>query len=94
MKVLKRDKTNDFKIQIEDWSEDYSFKSYGDTLVVFQSSKEDISKVIKRHENTRFEFTFKNHDEALKAFDELLNGIKKPIDYAEYLYNPHYKVGL
>lgn len=93
MKVLIKDKTKDFKIQIEDWSEDYSFKKYGSTVAVYQLAKEDVG-YFKRNTMCRFEFDFKDHDETLKAYNDLLSGNKTPKDFVEFLSDSRYAIAL
>lgn len=92
--ILKKDKLNEFELQLEDWSKAYpSVYKYGSTLIVFKKAKEDMG-IIKRNTKARFEFDFKSHDEAAKAYDDLLSGRKEPIDFIGYLHNPKYAIAL
>lgn len=92
--ILRKNKLNDFKLQLEDWSKEYpNTYKYGSTLIVYKEAKEDIG-TIKRHSIARFEYDFNSHDEAIKAYDDLLEGRKTPIDFIEYLHDPKYAVAL
>lgn len=93
--ILRKDETNEFKLQLEDWSKIYpNIYNYGSTLVIFKEAKEDIGIMIKRYKKTRFEFDFKTHSEAIKAYKDLLNNKIKPIDLINYLKDPKYAKAL
>lgn len=94
MEILKKEKTENFDIQLEDWSKDYNCFNYGSTIVLYQPAKEDVGYCIKRNRKTRFDFTFKNHEEALNAYNDLLLGNKKPINFIDNLYDQSYKIAL
>lgn len=94
-KILKKDKTKEFDIQLEDWSCVYPIAyTYGSTLAIYKEAKEDIGTLIKRHDKARFEFNFESNTEALKAYEQLLKGSKQPIDFIDRLQNPKYKKAL
>ena len=70
MKVLKKGAMSDgTKIQIEEWSEDYSFMPYGRTIGVYAKSKmsHEGSFTPKGNEIYRFEFDFNSNKENVKA---------------------------
>ncbi len=94
MEILMKEKTEKFDIQLEDWSKDYSCFNYGSTIGLYQPAKEDVGYCIKRNKITRFDFNFKNNEEALKAYNDLLLGNKKPIDFIDNLHDPRYKIAL
>lgn len=65
MKILKKAITPDgVEIQIEDWSDTYSFYPYGSLIGAYPK------KILR----VRAECQFKNHLEALKTFDDLVIG--------------------
>jgi hypothetical protein len=93
MKVLEKGiMTNGTKIQIEEWNENYSFISYGNTLAIFTVSQtsHNGSYSPKRNQNYRFDFRFNNNDESKQAFNELLKGTKQLIDFKENLLDKEY----
>ena len=88
MKVLQKSVLTDgTNIQIEDWSEDYSFYPYGHTLAAYPIAKESIREPFSptRNETFRYELSFKNNGEALQAYEKLTNGIKTLKDFKDNL---------
>lgn len=75
MKILCRAKMHDGnQIQIEDWSNDYSFYGENDLVVIYYTNKKhDSCKVV------RTECRFENGSKAMEAFKALISG-KKNID--------------
>lgn len=75
------------KIQIEDWSTEYSFMPYGRTVASYPKSKAnhkgDFSPKIDKL--FRCAFDFNSHAEAKNAYDELLSGSKTLSDYKNFL---------
>lgn len=72
MKILKKGVTPDgIEIQIEDWSEDYSFFTYGSYLAAYP----------KKYIRIRSWFEFSNHQDAVNAFESLMTGEKNILDY-------------
>lgn len=72
MKILRKGITPDgIEIQIEDWSEDYSFCSYGSYLAAYP----------KKYIRIRSWFEFNNHQEAVNAFESLIAGEKTIFDF-------------
>lgn len=75
MKVLERAITpNGVKIQIEDWSEDYSFHRFADVVAAYPMT-------IYGKKEFRAEQQFKNATEASDAFYSLKNGEKNLDDF-------------
>ncbi len=75
MKILQKGFTKDgFSIQLEDWSEDFTTYKY----------KFDIGAYPKGNWNKRFraQCEFEDKAEAVKAFEELLNGYVTVFDLA------------
>jgi len=94
MKVLKTGTmSNGTHIQIEDWSEDYSFMPYGSTLASYPKSKvtHEGQYSPKGNEIYRFSFDFNSNDEAETAFSDLLDGSKKLSDLEGFLREREYK---
>lgn len=90
MKILKKNTLEDGStMQLEDWSEDYSFMPYGRTIAIYQKSKASIDGQFspKLNKSYRFQFDFNNKEDAEKAYNELLSGMKDPIDYKNYISN-------
>ena len=84
MKVIdKAIMPNGTHIQIEDWSEDYSFHSYADTLAAYPKSKVSHPGAFspKGNETFRAGFNFNSEDETRKAFDLLAQGKAELADY-------------
>ncbi|KQY90980.1 hypothetical protein ASD24_24605 [Paenibacillus sp. Root52] len=95
MKVIKTGTLEDgTDIQIEDWSEDYSFYNYADMLASYPISKmtHSGSYAPKGGERYRFSFRFKDAEEADVAFKELIEGKKVLSDFRDYFNGkPEYK---
>jgi alpha-galactosidase/6-phospho-beta-glucosidase family protein len=94
MKVLdKRIIKDGTKIQIEDWSEDYSFYKYGYTLASYPESKRTHKGQFAPKEGKiyRFDFKFNSFQEVQQAFNELLEGIKTLADFKENLSRKEYQ---
>lgn len=69
MKILQRGQMPDgTEIQIEDWSENYSFYAYGSFLVAYPKNRYG--------EKVRASKIFDSAEEAEKAFNALKNGDK------------------
>ncbi|MBU8576470.1 hypothetical protein ACQKEX_15125 [Bacillus pumilus] len=86
MKILEKGLTYDgTNLQVEDWSEDYSFHSYGDTLGVYPRAKVSLSGEFSPKEGRTFRLAldFNDNVEAVKAFHSLRDGKTKLIDYVE-----------
>lgn len=95
MFILKKGLLEDnTRIQIEDWSDDLSFRKYGSTLAVYPKSKVTLNGQFapKYNKSFRCDFEFNSHDEALKAFQELINNVKNLKDFELYLNDPKLKV--
>lgn len=93
MKILTKGiMPNGIPIQIEDWSSDYSFAPYGDTLGSYPKSKVSHpgSFSPKGNETFRCSFKFASFDEVKEAFNALLNGEKSLSDFKEHLYQKEY----
>lgn len=80
------------KIQIEEWNENYKFMPYGSTLASYPKSKVSHNGAYspKGNETYRFSFDFKSEEETIKAFNDLLSGAKKLIDFKENMTNKQY----
>lgn len=84
LKIIKKGiMPNGTHIQIEDWSEDYAFHNYADTLASYPISKETHrgTWAPKAGERYRFSFHFKNAEETEKAYNDLLEDKKELEDY-------------
>ena len=93
MKVLeKATLPGNNQIQIEDWSDNYNFVSYGSTLACYISSKSTIDRIYgpKAGERYRFSFDFGSHEEAKQAYQDLIEEKKTLCDFRDYLSNPEY----
>jgi hypothetical protein len=77
-------------VQIEDWSEDYSFCSYGSTIAGYPKSKMSHEGAFspKGNETYRFSFSFESETETRTAFDGLLAGTKALADFKAKINNP------
>ena len=74
MKVLQRGQMPDgTEIQIEEWSENYSFYTYGSMLAAYPKNRYG--------EKVRANKTFESAEEAGKAFNALKNGDKTLADF-------------
>jgi uncharacterized glyoxalase superfamily protein PhnB len=94
MMILQKGKMEDGTvIQIEDWSEDYSFKEYADTIGAYPISKIGYVGQFKpkKGETVRMQYNFKSTDEADKAFTELIEESKTLKDFETNLYDKRYK---
>lgn len=88
MKVLAKGTMPDgTDIQIEDWSENYSFHNYADTLATYPKSKmtHEGTYAPKSGETFRCSFRFGGDEEAKAAFKALTEGGKSLSDYREYM---------
>ena len=75
MKVLERSTTPDgIKIQIEDWSDDYSFHRFADTVAAYPIFRDEKREY-------RASERFENASAASEAFYSLQNGTKTLDDY-------------
>lgn len=90
MKVIRKGTTpNGTHIQIEDWSEDYTFYNKNATIGFYPEAQENIyneehphwTPYPKRGETFRASFKFDTEAEALEAFVLLENGCKAFMDY-------------
>lgn len=94
MKILQTGKTKQgYNIQVEEWSENYSFMEYGATLAIYKPSKVSLKGQFtpKENQNARFQFNFKDHQEAKKAFNDLLEGKKDIKDFIDNIKDPRLK---
>lgn len=80
-------------IQIEDWSEDYSFFEYGSTIGAYPISKMGYSEQFKPRKGKTFrvQYDFKDEVEASQTFSELIKGTKTLKDIEKYLCDKRYK---
>lgn len=89
MNILKTSKTPDgTDIQIEDWSDNYSFHDYGDTIAAYPISKwnDDYSPFSpKAGKKFRAEFTFSSSQMAKDVFEELESGTIEIEDLTEFM---------
>lgn len=80
-------------VQIEDWSENYPevYKPCT-TIVAYPVSLYTIegSFAPKAGEKFRAQFDFSNWEETREAFDLLVSGEKKLVDYIDHLYYKHH----
>ena len=90
MKVIRKGTTpNGTHIQIEDWSENYTFYNKNATIGFYPEAQESIynedhpdwTPYPKRGETFRASFKFDTEAEALEAFVLLENGCKAFMDY-------------
>ena len=81
------------KVQIEDWSTEYSFMKYGTTLASYPKSKANHKGEFapKLDKSFRCAFDFNSHEEAKNAYDELLSGNKTLSDYKKFLQSKEYQ---
>ena len=93
MKVVKtgtlKDGTN---IQIEDWSEDYTFHNRADVLASYPKSKMTHKGAYapKAGETYRFSFRFRSAEETNAAFNDLKEGRKILSDFKNYIDSNEY----
>lgn len=82
MKVLKRATMPDgTKIQIEDWSDDYSFHGFADLIAAYPVARNSIKK-----RTFRANCQFENASKATEAFIALTSG-EKQLDDFQFLAN-------
>lgn len=75
MKITSKNILSDgTRIQIEDWSSDYSFHKKNDLLVAYPTAKESIGYFVERGESFRLELQFSNEKQAMDAYNKLLLG--------------------
>lgn len=94
MKILQTGKTKQgYNIQVEEWQENYNFMEYGATIAVYKPSKISLEGQFapKENEIARFQFNFKDHQEAQKAFTELVEGKKDIKDFISKINDPRFK---
>lgn len=74
---------NGTNIQIEDWSENYHFHNYADTIASYPISKMTHAGAYapKAGETYRFAFKFESTEEAKNAYDDLITGRKELSDF-------------
>ncbi|MGG1664501.1 hypothetical protein [Brevibacillus sp. NRS-1366] len=93
MRVLEKGiMPNGTSIQIEEWSENYSFMPYGSTIASYPKSKvsHEGTCAPKGNQSYRFSFNFKSEEETKKVFNELLTGGKALSDFKENLSEKKY----
>ncbi|HSH51778.1 MAG TPA: hypothetical protein VK982_08655 [Bacteroidales bacterium] len=80
-------------IQIEDWSEDYSFFEYGSTIGAYPISKMGYTRQFapRKGEKVRMQYGFESSEEAERAFNGLVEGTKTLKDFELNLYDKRYK---
>lgn len=94
MEVIKNaTMSNGTNIQIEDWHSNYDFMPEASTLAAYTKSKASHNGSFspKANEDYRFQFDFKSCEDAMQAFDNLLNGKKELKDYIPYMYKREYQ---
>jgi hypothetical protein len=93
VKVIKRaTMPNGTKIQIEDWSGDYSFAPYGGTVAAYPKAKVSHEGAFapKGNETFRAGFNFPTTAEAKTAFERLESGKGALSDYVGNMERPEY----
>lgn len=87
MKVIKKSYTPDgVQIQINDWSEDYSFFATNSEIAAYPKAKASSPYGwVRAGENFRCGFTFESEEQALKAFQQLESGEKRLEDFTDVL---------
>lgn len=80
-------------IQIEDWSQDYSFKKYADTIGAYPISKVGYVEQFepRKGQTVRMQYDFASTDETDKVFTELIEGLKTLKDFENNLRDKKYK---
>ncbi|ADO59909.1 hypothetical protein [Paenibacillus polymyxa] len=89
MKVVKTGNMKDgTAIQIEDWSEDYSFHNKADVLASYPKSKmtHEGTYAPKAGERYRFSFWLGSAGETESAFNVLTEGRKTLSDFKKYMH--------
>ena len=82
-------------LQIEDWSEDYSFHKPADLLAAYPLATQSrpaiwTSYYPEAHRCFRLEMRFDGKDDAEQAFDDILSGKTTLLDYTKYMRHPEY----
>lgn len=79
-------------IQLEDWSKEYTFMTYGSSVATYPIAKVtcegDFSP--KKGKTFRCMFEFDNYEEALQAYNALIKGNKNLRYYKEFLREKQY----
>lgn len=86
MNILEKAITlENYSLQIEYWSEDYSLRSYGSTIGAYPRSNHSINKQFspKIGQTFRFQLDFDSYEDAKEAFDNLQTGKTKLNDYTD-----------
>lgn len=82
------------RMQIEDWSEDYSFHKPADMLAAYPIAKSSLvrewNSYPEAHRSFRLEMQFDSKEAAEQAFDDILSGKTTLLDYTEYMRHPEY----
>ncbi|MEC0237772.1 hypothetical protein P4H71_25990 [Paenibacillus kribbensis] len=94
MKVLKTGAMPDgTKIQIEDWSGDYSFHGFGDVIACYAISKatHDGQYAPKAGVRYRFSFRFSGEAEVVGIFSGLINRELELATLKDRMDNPKYR---
>lgn len=93
MKVLERAITpNGVNIQIEDWSQNYSFFKFGNIVATYPKATQTASNGYypKFKETFRLEFWCENCIQTKEIFEALKNGTKTLKDYASFIRDIQY----
>ena len=94
MKVLERATTpNDIDIQIEDWSQDYSFHKFGDVVATYPKATYTANNRLEYprfKETFRLEFNCEDDAQAREVFNNLKNGTKTLLDYSNFVLEKRY----
>lgn len=78
------------KIQLEDWSKDYSFHKENDTIGAYPIAKktnEESEFGAKKGKEYRLELRFETGEQADNAYNELLQGASI-LDYEPFIFPP------
>jgi len=89
MKIIEKATTpKGILVQIEDWSESYSFMDVF-TIAAYPMAKNSSKyQWIKHGEEFRLDINrFKNNEEVKQAFNDLISGTKSIEDFAEQFYH-------
>lgn len=83
------------RVQIEDWSEDYSHCKPADMLAAYPLAKHSRPAIWtayypEEHHTFRLELKFDSKEAAERAFDDLVNGRTALLDYKENMTHPEY----
>lgn len=93
MKIMQKGRMSDGTlVQIEDWSEDYSFMAFSSTIAAYPISKMTHKGQFapKAGEKFRVDFNFNSTDMADEVYTKLITGEARLADYKDYLHFPHY----